>query len=163
MTFDADEHKANVLAREASEKPYRIRDWKPTDDVAFVGNSWRESYHNGGPGVTLAERDHFRAEMQRVFAVLLPTARVLIACDREDEDTLLGFAAATSVRGEHDTLLYVYVRGGDELTNMRKQGIARDLIESLGAIKAYMFRTLAGERRLKPRERGWKFTPRHTL
>lgn len=158
MTFDADEHKANVLAREADEKPYRIREWKPTDDVAFVGNAWRESYYVGGPGVQRADRHDFKAEMQRMFARLLPAARILVACDREDEDTLLGFAAAHG-----STLLYVYVRGGDEVVNVRKQGVARDLVESLGKIDAYMFRTVAGEHRLRPRERGWKFTPRHTL
>lgn len=141
-----------------SDKPYRLRDWLPESDVAFIGNSWRESYYVGGPGVQYADREHFKAEMQRVFAELLPTARVIVACDREDPDTLLGFAAA---RGSE--LLYVYVRGGSELVNVRKQGIARELIEALDPIRSYAFRTIAGERRLKPRDRGWKFTPRHTL
>lgn len=140
------------------DKPYRLREWKPTDDVAFVGNAWRESYYVGGPGVQYADRDHFKAEMQRTFAALLPSARVLVACDREDEDTLLGFVAANG-----SELLYVYVRGGPDVMNVRRQGIARELVEAIGPIRSYMFKTIAGERRLKPRERGWKFTPRHTL
>lgn len=141
-----------------TDKPYRIREWKPDGDIAFVGNAWRESYYVGGPGVQYADREAFKAEMGRVFERLLPAARVLVACDREDEDTLVGFAAAMG-----ETLLYVYVRGGDEIVNVRKQGVARDLVEAIGPVRRYMFKTIAGERRLRPRERGWKFTPRHTL
>ena len=141
-----------------TEKPYRFRDWRPADDVAFVTDAWRASFHNGGTAAQYADREHFSAEMRRVFERLLPTAKVVVACDREDEDTLLGFVAATG-----EELHYVYVRGGSDLVNVRKQGIARELIEAIGPIRSYTFTTIAGIRRLRPRERGWKFTPRFTL
>lgn len=141
------------------DKPYRIREWRPSDDGAFVVDAWRMSFHNGGPAVQYADRDHLKDEMRRVIDRIIDNgAKVLIACDAEDEDALVGFASATS--GE---LHYVYIRGGDEKVTMRKQGIARDLIESIGPIFSYTFSTLAGIRRLRPRDRGWKFTPRFTL
>lgn len=140
-----------------SDSPYRIREWKPADDLHFVGNAWRESYYVGSPAVQRSDREHYKSEMHRLFDRLFREARVIIACDREDEDTLIGFAVATGPE-----LHYVYVRGGPELVNVRKQGVARELVEALGKITAYTYKTIAGERRLKPHERGWKFTPRFT-
>lgn len=140
------------------DKPYRIREWRPATEIGFVTDAWRMSFHNGGTAAQFADRDHLREEMGRVFERLLPGAKVLVACDLEDDDTLLGFAAATD--GE---LHYVYVRGGNEVVNVRKQGVARDLVEAIGPVRSYTFSTIAGIRRLRPRERGWKFTPRFTL
>lgn len=145
------------LASATSLDFFNVRDGRESD-LGFITNSWRESLYIGAPAVQQSDREHYKREMGRVFSKLLPTATVRVACDPSDEDTLLGFAVATGPE-----LHYVYVRGGDEKVSMRKLGVARKLIESLDGITSYTFRTLAGERRLKPRDRGWKFTPRFTI
>lgn len=122
-------------------------------DVGYIVGTWRDSYASA-PAVAGADRDAYRAEVARIVSRLraTPEATLRVACDREDEDTLVGFAAFTG-----STLHYVYVRG-----DMRQMGIAKRLIEG-ATIAHYTFRTLAGERRLRAAERGWKFTPRFTL
>lgn len=139
----------------ATEEPFRIRVGNEKDR-AFIVFSWMSSFYENenGPAVRHADREHYRAEMNRVFDRLVMTARILVACDLEDENVLIGFAAAT-LRELH----YVFVR-----QDFRKVGIARKLIEAFpDPIKSYTFFTHAGARRLKPRERGWKFTPRFTI
>lgn len=145
-----------MSAAPSLELPYRIRAARESD-TGFITNAWRESFYVGAPAAQYADRDHYKREMGRVFLQLLPHAKQIIACDTSDDDTLIGFAVATGPE-----LHYVYVRGGDA-TNMRHMGIARALVEALGPITSYTFRTLAGERRLRPRDRGWKYTPRWTL
>jgi len=41
-------------------------------------------------------------------------------------------------------------------------GLAKSMLEGV-EVANYTFRTLPGERRLRVRDRGWKFTPRFTL
>jgi GNAT superfamily N-acetyltransferase len=122
-----------------SERPFDIRLARPSD-LAFVKNAWLESF-----------KVRALAKIEREVDKLA-RAHVTVACDHEDDDTLLAFAAA------HDGVLhYAYVK-----EPMRGHGIARALIESL-AIEAYSFRTDIGERRLQPKERGWEYRPRIVL
>lgn len=125
-------------------------------DRGFILSAWSRSYERA-PAVRLADPAHYRCEMAITIGRILKTAKVLVAHDPEDENTIAGFAVYTD--GE---LHYVYVRGGEPETSMRKMGIARTLLSQL-PIKSYTFRTEAFERRIRPRERGWIFTPRHTL
>lgn len=129
-------------------EPWRIREARASD-VGFVTDAWRESYYVGGPSVQYADRDDYRRKMTAMFSEMLRDAAVLVACDSEDEDTLIGFAAHTK-----GTLHYVYIKA-----DFRKMGIARALCERV-APTSYDFRTLAGERRLRPRERRWRFLGR---
>lgn len=121
------------------------------DDFPFVTKAWRATmqYAHGSLG---ADPDHFLEEMRRVFAKILPNATVRIACDAKDSDNLVGFAILTD-----DELHYTYVAA-----DYRRAGVVPDLLKGL-TIKRYTFITPQGERRLKPRERGWKYTPRYTL
>lgn len=123
-----------------SDAPYRIRAMRE-GDLAFVKNAWLESY-----------KARALAKITREIDKLARGAQVRVACDREDDDALFGFAATSDA-----TLHYAYVR-----ESLRNEGIARDLLGS-EPIEAYSFRTDVGETRLKPAERGWAYRPRIIL
>lgn len=130
---------------------FRIRDWVPADE-AFVKSAWRGTYRTAGIGVAGAESEHYHQEMQRIFDRVLPKATVKIACDPKDEDNLIGFAALLGTE-----LLYVYVK-----QDFRKLGVVPALLSGLD-IRSFTFKTLPGERRIRPASRGWQFTPRFTI
>lgn len=131
--------------------PFRIRD-AVAGDEAFIKSAWRGTFRTAGVGVEGAEPEHYHREMQRLFDRLLPTATVRIACDPQDDDNLIGFAVLTG----HE-LHYVYVK-----QEFRKLGAVPALLEGLD-IRSFTFKTLPGERRMRPRSRGWNFTPRFTI
>lgn len=136
--------------------PVKIRPARP-EDFAFILDTWRRSYERA-PAVTGADPAHYRLEMANVITRVVSRAEVRVACATDDERTLAGYAVI-----EHPgELVYLYVRGGEPQASMRNLGIARMLLEGV-AIRSYTFRTPAFERRMKPKERGWKFTPRYTL
>lgn len=122
-------------------------------DYAFILDAWRRSFE-GAPAVQGAKDDHYRAEMGAVIARLVRASTVRVACDAEDDDTILGFVVVDEPGA---TLHYAYVR-----REFRQLGIVPRLIGET-AIRAYTFRTLAGERRLKLKERGLWFKPRFTI
>lgn len=132
--------------------PVRIREMRPADE-AFVVDTWRRSFSDESDLCKLDPEAY-----RKLYAKLINRythergAVVRIACDPEDEDTLIGWAATHGPE-----LHYVYVRGGSN--SMRGLGVVPALLEGL-ELKTYTFRTSAGERRLKPRERGWTFAPR---
>ena len=129
--------------------PFLVRAARDSD-YAFVLDTWRRSFEHA-PAVAGADPSSYELEMKFVIARLFKTSEVLIACDVEDDDTLLGFA---SISGP--TLNYVYVR-----KDFRNMGVARTLLAGR-KLTGYSFRTLAGERRLKLRER-MIFAPRFTI
>lgn len=135
--------------------PFILRDGVDTD-LGFVKDSWRGTFHLGGYGAQDAEREHYHEEMTRLFERLFKRdrsrVRIRVACDPKDQDSILGFAVTSG-----DELHFVYVR-----QDFRKLGVARALLEDLG-VKKFTFATRSGVVRLKPRERGWAFTPRWTL
>lgn len=131
--------------------PFLIRDWKPSDR-AFVENSWRTTMLSTSPQAMGADPKAFHVEMTRMFANIFTHARVRVACDPQDTDTLVAFACFTG----HE-LHYAYVAGP-----FRKLGVIPMLLAGLD-IRSFTFKTLPGERRLKPKERSWVFTPRFTL
>lgn len=130
---------------------FAIRPAQDTDR-AFIENAWRGTMLATCPGVSGADPGHFHGEMTRVFKRILPFATVRVACDPTDHDNLVGFMAATGVE-----LHYVYVS-----QPFRKLGVVPALLSGLD-IQRFTFKTLPGERRLRPRERNWVFTPRFTL
>lgn len=131
--------------------PFLIRDWVAADDH-FVKSGWRGTFRTAGVGVEGADAEHYHREIQRIFDRILPRATVKIACDPKDPDNLVGFAVFTGTE-----LHYVYVK-----QDFRKLGAVRDLLAGLD-IRSYTFKTLPGERRLRPASRGWVFTPRFTI
>jgi hypothetical protein len=130
----------------------RVRDAR-ADDMPFITNAWRATALAHAEGVRGSDPGHWHKESGRLFERLLPAAKLRVACDAvEDESTLVGFACVTA-----DELNYVYVAGP-----FRKMGVVPMLLEGLDVAR-YMFRTEQGLRRLRPRERGWLYTPRFTL
>ncbi len=132
--------------------PVAIRPAEGLDDWDFIRKAWRATYLLGGPAVQGADRDHYFAEMTRLFAAIMPTAQARMGCDPEDPDNRLAFAVYSG-----DELRFVYV-----LQDFRRMGIVPALLENL-EIKRFTFNTIQGARRLKPRDRGWLYTPRFTL
>lgn len=134
--------------------PFGVRD-ATEEDRGYIENAWRATMLAMSPAVQGADPAHYHSEMSRVLSRLMPTLpgnSVRVAHDPKDENNLVGFIAAT----KHE-LHYLYV-GGD----FRKLGVAPLLLDGL-KISCYTFSTPPGVRRLKPRERGWKFCPRFTI
>jgi len=132
--------------------PFGKRDANSVEDWDFIRKSWRATFLLGGPAVQGAEKQHYFDEMTRVFAAIVPNSRALMACDPEDDDNRLGFAVFAG-----PALHFVYV-----IQDFRRMGIAAALLDGIG-IKQFTFKTIQGERRLKPYDRGWFFAPRFTL
>lgn len=87
-------------------------------------------------------------ELRRMVHGLRRTATVRVACDREDPDTLLGFACH-----EGSTLHWIYVR-----REARGCGVARSLVEKL-ELDGYTFITPPIGRVPE----GWVWRPRFTF
>ena len=136
--------------------PFRIREADKSDreDMDYVRNIWRNTFRMSGLGHNIATPDEqlFAAEMKRVFAFLLPSATIRIACDQKDETNRVGFAVATVYE-----LHYAYVNG-----DFRKLGLVPKMLDGL-KITQCTFLTMAGVRRMKPKERGWSYCPRYTI
>ena len=118
-------------------------------DRAFIDNAWRATLLIATPD---ADPGWFHAEMTRVLDRLFRTATCIVACDPKDEDELLGFACMTGPE-----LHYTYVVGP-----MRRSGLVPAMLKGQ-EIKRMTFLTQPGKRRLKPKERGWLYTPRFTI
>lgn len=133
--------------------PIRVREMREADE-AFITDTWRRSFSDESD-LHRIDADVYARFMRQLIGRRIHErgALVRVACDPADEDTIVGFAATTGPE-----LHYVYVRGGKD-TSMRGLGIVPAMLEGL-TIRTYTFRTQAGDRRLKPRERGWTFAPR---
>ena len=75
---------------------------------------------------------------------LVKNARVVVACDPADPDTLAGCMVH-----EGPVLHFIYVK-----SHMRGLGIARELLQSV-TIERYTWTNPLFERRIKPKDRGW--------
>ena len=71
----------------------RIRAGRPSDH-ALVVDSWKRSFE-GSPSVRACDREHYRTEMTRTIRRLLDRATVRVACDPDDEDTVVAWVAFT--------------------------------------------------------------------
>ncbi len=131
--------------------PVKIRE-AVAADWPWMRKAWRETFLHGSLAVHGADKQSYFDEMTRLFAAITPTASARIACDPDDDDNLLGFACF-----EGSTLFYIYV-----LKDFRRDGIVALLLDQI-PITAYAFSTMQFVRRLRPRERGWKFAPSFTF
>lgn len=119
--------------------------------MAFIIDAWKRSFE-GAPAVRGADREHYRVEMTRAIRRLCERATVRVACDPNDEDTLVGFCAFTSPDPDHAELHYAYVK-----KDFRGIGVMRELTNGV-PITAFTFKT--------PDFRApasWRFTPRFTI
>lgn len=125
-----------------------IHDADGEEDWQFIKRAWRATYLTGGLAVQGSDREHYFAEMGRLFAAVMPTARARIACDPADRDNRLGFVVY-----EGDAAWFVYV-----LQDFRRMGIVPALVDGLG-LTSYRLSTIQGVRRLRPRDHGLTFKP----
>lgn len=142
-----------MMAAEVIEPlPFRIREAKD-DDFAFIVETWRQSYKHDSC-LNRIDSPSYGFVIGRLVPKLRRQVGTMfrVACHADDEDTLFGFAAITP-----PDLHYVYVKA-----DARGEGIARALLEGV-EITSHTFRTVVGERRMKPNERGWKYSPRFTI
>jgi GNAT superfamily N-acetyltransferase len=119
-------------------------------DLGFVFDTWRQSF-KADSYLFRMDRDLYTRLMNRHLGAIVKDVATLIdvACNPDDEDTILGFAASTG-----PALHYVYVREA-----LRKHGIARELL-TRRPLTSYTFSTAAFVRRIRPAELGWTFAPR---
>lgn len=85
-------------------------------DVNFVLNSWLKSYEDSG-WTKVAGKAYWKGHRIAILR-LIRSAHVVIACDPEDHDTILGWAC-TNGRYVH----YVYVKRA-----FRRYGLAKRLL-----------------------------------
>ncbi len=130
---------------------FRVRD-AVDEDRDFIENAWRASMLATCPAAHGADPKHFHMEMGRVFDRLRPSATIRVACDPKEPSNLVGFIAAT-----RNELHYAYVAG-----EFRRLGVVPQMLDGL-KITQMTFRTPPGDRRLKPRDRGWIYCPRWTI
>ncbi len=117
-------------------------------DLAFVIDSWRQSFWDAPAIRGMARDDYFPAQERRIYALLArPGAKLKVARDEQDAELVLGWALI-----EAPVLHYVLVR-----SKLRGNGIARALLEGF-IVDQYSHRS-----RLVTRAPvGWRFTP-HVL
>jgi spore coat polysaccharide biosynthesis protein SpsF (cytidylyltransferase family) len=111
----------------------RIRQGRKEDQV-FIIDSWLESYRLSRWAKKVPGPIYYREHKARVLETLR-SSTVLVACDKEQDDHLVGWCA-------YDTraLHYVYVKG-----QMRRFGIARELIQPCrGVVKLHTHETSHG-------------------
>lgn len=86
-------------------------------DRLYILNSWVKSYGDS-PWAQSMPKSVYRDGHSRLVEALYPRCRVLVACDPEVRDTILGWCAT-----EGDTVHYCYTRAA-----VRRRGIAKKLL-----------------------------------
>ena len=109
----------------------KIRSLKP-EDVPFIRNSSYESIKEGmeraGSGITIDTKD-YRKNMNLLQEYWLSTCTIRILCDRESEDTILGY---NIYQEEEDTagIWFIYIKQA-----FRRQGMAKLLVDRIDSSK----------------------------
>ncbi len=137
-------------------------------DRAYVLHSWRTTF-DGAPAVRGADRDHYWEEMGRVIARLLKTATTLVACDRDDDDTIVGWIAFTDHEFHYGVIKDIF-RSDLKLADLLK-GIeiskftfrCRRLEHGLVGVDGCEFRKRDDGFATWIPPKGWRYTPRFTL
>lgn len=130
--------------------PIVLRDLRESDR-AYVAKTLARELQKTSVG-RAADWTALSGEVDRALSAWLSEgARALVAVDSADEDTIVGYAV-----GKAPTLHHVYVRGGEH--GVRKQGIARQMLEALGECFYY---TLPPSQRTTLTRR-MSYTPRLT-
>lgn len=108
-----------VLDKQEKEQLIKVRDGKP-EDVNFIFATWLRGLRYGNEWFHAIEQDRYYASYHKVIQSILtrPNVRVKVACLKEDEDVVLGYAVH-----ENDKLHWVHVK-----STWRNIGIAKDLV-----------------------------------
>lgn len=93
-------------------------------DVRFITNSWLKSYRDSW-AVKGCPNDLYYKYQHKVIEALLPSSGVLVLCDTQDEDHIVGWMV---YQRAHGLVLvhYLYVK-----YPFRKHGFARQMVEQV--------------------------------
>lgn len=105
---------------EAEKLPVRLRN-VTAEDHNFILNSWLKSFRNG-PAVRRMENSAYYHEQAKVIKELLQSVNVLVACDKDAPNQILGYLISQRINNVF-VLHYVYVK-----QPFRNCGIAKMLI-----------------------------------
>lgn len=120
------------------------------DDLGYIVDTWRQGFAADSYLCRFDRDVYFRLMARHIKGLTREEGAIVrVACDPSDETTILGYAVLTG-----DELHYVYVR-----KDFWRMGVARALLAGLTVV-SHSFRTDAGDRRIKPAERGWTYQPR---
>lgn len=128
-------------------------------DLNFVRSSWLKSNARTVRGV-VAQDDYYRLHWEIAMGLLdRPLVRAVVACSRDDEDQLLGWACGEASTPRARALAhYVYVK-----RTFRGQGLARALVEDVLRGGSYADVTAthlpSEDMRRKLEALGWTFRP----
>lgn len=147
--------------------PFKIRTLRPSDR-ALVIDSWKKSYE-GSPAVRGCDREHYRTEMNRSINRLLDKATVRLACDPNDEDTVVGWVAFTG-RELHWGYVKEAFRTECKLADMLA-GVpidaftfrGRSLEHALVGVDGCAFKVDDSGRASWCPPKGWRYTPRFSV
>lgn len=128
--------------------PFRVRA-HVRDDEAYVFDTWRQDFAQDSKLAKFDRGVYFCLMPRHARALTLQrNVQIRIACDAEDEDTIVGFAILSG-----PTLHYLYTR-----KTLRGHGIARRLLDGI-EVKSYACKTKLGELCLRPAARNWEYAP----
>lgn len=104
---------------------YSLRPHRDTD-LNFIQNSWGSSYYKGADFVNFLSPKEFNAQHRPIREELLlnPNVAIIIACNANDEDLILGWILVEKPKGEGLILHYLYVKEA-----FKGEGIADELIK----------------------------------
>lgn len=104
---------------------YKTRGLRP-GDIAYITSTWMNSFRSNNKFASSILHRIYSSEHNSIINKILNSARVLIACDPEDEDHIFGYVVYSSIQSiDLDIFHYVYIKAP-----FQKKGIARALIET---------------------------------
>ena len=106
----------------SKELPINLRT-ATAEDVPFIFNSWLKSYRNSH-FCKLVVNEIYYNEHHKVIERLIKKSKVIVACNRDDENQLYGYIVADEVEGFF-ALHYIYVKH-----SFRNMGIGEALLNS---------------------------------
>jgi hypothetical protein len=134
-------------------------------DIPFITNSWLKSFRDA-PYVTSCPNNVYFGSQHRLIEQLIPRSVVLVACNEDDPDQILGWIAAEVLalnaedesQGKGLVIHYCYVK-----RTFRQVGLARRLWATLvtteePVVTMYTHRTMACKR-LGLTQRGIVYNP----
>jgi len=92
-------------------------------DIEFITSTWLKNYRSRSKFAKSMRRDVFMQEHHALIKDLVSNCRVIIACNKEDQDHILSYLIADKKKEEFH---FVYTKGA-----FRKFGIATMLVDEI--------------------------------
>lgn len=105
--------------------PFIIRPYIASD-VNFIQNSWGASYYKGADYLDYLSPKEFNEKHRPIREELLnkPTTTVLIACNKSDEDLILGWILVEKPKRSGIIFHYLYVKEA-----FKGEGVSKELLK----------------------------------